>query len=189
MNYYTADWHLFHQGIIGMCERPFADVEEMNETIIARARERLTAKDDLWIIGDFTYAKGDEQRAAAASLLKRVPGRKHLVRGNHDKNWVSDLPWHSVHDARIEIKDSGRRVILDHYPMVTWPGSRHGSLQLFGHVHHNWRGHRNSVNVGVDLWDFYPVTLEEASLRGAELPCMQEFFECEPGLKGTQHWT
>ena len=29
---------------------------------------------------------------------------------------------------------------------------------MFGHVHVNWRGSANQVNVGVDCWDFAPVS-------------------------------
>ena len=38
MIYYTADPHLGHQNIIHHCNRPFADVEEMNEVIIGNWR-------------------------------------------------------------------------------------------------------------------------------------------------------
>ncbi|MFG6080483.1 hypothetical protein ACEUZ9_001087 [Paracoccus litorisediminis] len=192
-NFYTADWHLFHEGIIRMCHRPFASVEAMNDAIISAARARVTAKDDLWILGDLAFAKGEEARDAVRALLLQVPGRKHFVAGNHDRggqqvmSWIRDLPWHSMHD-QVEIKDEGRRVVLNHYPLITWPGARHGAIQMFGHVHDNWAGHRNSVNVGVDLWDFRPVTLAEVAERGATLPVLPAFLECEPGLEGEGHW-
>lgn len=79
-----------------------------------------------------------------------------------------------------EIKDEGRRVTLCHYPLMTWPGSRHGAMQLFGHVHNNWVGCRGSVNVGVDLWDFMPVTLDEAQARSQTLPRNLYWDKLEP---------
>lgn len=54
--------------------------------------------------------------------------------------------------------------------MITWPGARRGALHLFGHVHGNWRGSRNAVNVGVDVWGFAPVALKDAGRRAATLP-------------------
>ena len=36
MNYYIADLHLGHANAIGFDGRPFADVTEMNETLIHR---------------------------------------------------------------------------------------------------------------------------------------------------------
>lgn len=34
--FFTADTHFNHANMLKFCNRPFADVEEMNETIIAR---------------------------------------------------------------------------------------------------------------------------------------------------------
>ena len=50
--------------------------------------------------------------------------------------------------------------------MVVWNHSRRGALQLFGHVHGNWIGTSNSVNVGVDVWNYGPVTIGEVEARG-----------------------
>ena len=61
--------------------------------------------------------------------------------------------------------------------MLTFPGA----LQLFGHVHDNWRGRRNSVNVGVDVWDFRPVSLPEIMARAARLPVNAHWNKIEPG--------
>lgn len=36
-----------------------------------------------------------------------------------------------------------------------------GTLNICGHVHQNWLKRGNNINVGVDVWDFAPVSLEE----------------------------
>ncbi len=59
---------------------------------------------------------------------------------------------------------------LCHYPMITWDGAQQGTLQLFRHVHNRWQGSRNSINVGVDLWGFTSVSLEQISERARALP-------------------
>lgn len=180
MNYYTADPHFGHRSIIEFCNRPFADVYEMDAHILAAYKAVMTPKDDLWIIGDFAFAK-IEQSARLEAKLAGIPGRKHLVRGNHDKVWVAQLSgWHSVHDL-VEVKEDGRRLSLCHYPMITFPGARHGAIQLFGHVHDSWRGSRNSVNVGVDVWDFKPATLPEIIARAQTLPVNPVWDDVEPG--------
>jgi calcineurin-like phosphoesterase family protein len=166
MNFYTADPHFFHQNIIEFCNRPFTSVGEMNGRILSNYQSVMTPADDLWVLGDVAVVSIDAAEKLTA-MLNSIPGRKHLVVGNHDKPWVRGLNvWTSVHDL-TEINDSGARVTLCHYPMITWPGARRGAIQLFGHVHGNWRGSRNSVNVGVDVWDFRPVTISEIKARAA----------------------
>lgn len=180
MNYYTADLHLAHEAVIRVCRRPFSTVEEMDCQIIENIRTRMTVKDDLYIVGDFVDDKA-VNAARYVQILKSIPGRKHLISGNHDKKWIKDLPWTSC-QPMLEVKDNGRRITLCHYPMITWPGARHGALMFFGHVHDNWLGHRNCINVGVDHWNFAPVTAAEAAARAATLPVSRDFLACEPGL-------
>jgi hypothetical protein len=36
MIYFTADTHFCHADIIRFCKRPFADVDEMNETLVEK---------------------------------------------------------------------------------------------------------------------------------------------------------
>ncbi len=65
------------------------------------------------------------------------------------------------------------------YPMITWNHARREALQLFGHVHNNWRGSRNSVNVGVDVWDFMPVTYDDIARRARKLPINKHWSDVE----------
>ncbi len=161
---FTADPHFGHDNIRQFCKRPFASVGAMDAAILTAYQNATGPDDDLWILGDFAFAHIDDAPPLEA-MLASIPGRKHLVKGNHDKPWTTKLGgWTSVHDL-VEIVDSGTRLCLCHYPMITFPGARRGALQLFGHVHNNWRGSRNSINVGVDVWNFKPVTLAEIQKR------------------------
>lgn len=36
-----------------------------------------------------------------------------------------------------------------------------GRILLCGHVHNHWKVQKNMINVGVDVWDFTPVSLDE----------------------------
>lgn len=179
MNYYTADPHFGHARIMKFCNRPFASIEEMDGRLLYAMQEVMQPEDDLWIVGDFAFATSD-QAGRLEAMLASIPGRKHLVRGNHDKPWMLKLTgWASTHDM-IEIQDQRTRLTLCHYPMITFPGARHDGLQLFGHVHGNWRGSRNSVNVGVDCWDYRPVDLTEIKRRARSLPVNPLWDKVEP---------
>jgi calcineurin-like phosphoesterase family protein len=176
---FTADPHFGHARIIGFCNRPFASVAEMDSHILTRMQAAMTPDDDLWMIGDFALG-GPDRAGRIEGYLASIPGRKHLVRGNHDKPWMTQLSgWSSVHNL-VEIVAGDTALTLCHYPMVTFPGARHGALQLFGHVHNNWCGSRNAVNVGVDVWEFRPVSLAEIKRRAATLPINPLWSTVEP---------
>jgi hypothetical protein len=59
--------------------------------------------------------------------------------------------------------------VLCHYALRTWNGSHRGALRLYGHSHGGLAGDSQSVDVGVDCWDFRPVTLDE--IRNAWQRC------------------
>ena len=80
--FFTADLHLGHTNVIKYCNRPFQTVEEMNEKLIENWNERISDKDEIYVIGDFAFM-GTKQ---TEEVLKRLKGRKYLLRGNHDKN-------------------------------------------------------------------------------------------------------
>lgn len=162
---FTADPHFGHPGILKTCARPFASVEAMDAALIASYQATVTAQDDLWIVGDFALDPDVAVRAFAA-----IPGRKHLIVGNHDlKPWTRRLNWASVHDLH-EVKEHGQTFVLCHYPMLTWRGIRRGAVHLFGHIHTNCPGWQGSVNVGVDVCGFRPIDRLEAMERAAALP-------------------
>ena len=93
---------------------------------------------------------------------------------------VKNLAWSSVNEL-VEIKDDKHPIVLCHYPMITWNRARRGALQLFGHVHERWQGTSNSINVGVDVWNFMPVQLADIQKRAETLPANSYFDIVEPG--------
>ena len=171
MHWYTADTHFGHDNIIRYCDRPFNTSRDMDSKIISNFRQRISEDDDLWIVGDFAFGKKSRDKIYLEEIFEALPGRKHLVVGNHDGPKTLELPWESV-EQLVEVKDGpGKaRHTLCHYPMVAWNRSNRGALQFFGHVHKNWRGARKSVNVGVDVWDFSPVNFEDIVERASRLP-------------------
>lgn len=178
--WYTADLHFGHANIIGFCDRPFASAEAMDEALLANLQACVAPDDELWIIGDFAFGRAAKRAGYLAGMFASVPGRKHLVNGNHDGEAARALPWASVQDV-ARVRDGEHVFLLCHYPMITWDGARRGALQLFGHVHQNWRGTRNSVNVGVDVWDFRPIAADEIAARAKSLPVNVYWDEVERG--------
>jgi calcineurin-like phosphoesterase family protein len=159
----TADTHFGHASIIRNCNRPFADVAEMDDALIERWNAVVHPRDVIWHLGDFGY--GDEARIA--KIFHALNGTKKLILGNHDlddKGRVSKaidrLPWASVSHA-AEIKHDGQRISLSHYAGLTWSAEHHGAYQAFGHSHGRLLGLPGSVDVGVDAQNYAPISVEE----------------------------
>ena len=51
--FFTADTHWGHRNIIRYCQRPFADVEEMNEALITNWNSTVGKDDIVFHLGDF----------------------------------------------------------------------------------------------------------------------------------------
>lgn len=163
--FFIADTHFNHPNVIGFCARPFADGEEMNETMVANWNAVVRPGDEVWHLGDFALGSG----ADAAKIFRRLSGIKHLVIGNHDRRSL-DVGWASPPAFLREISVDGRRLCLCHYGMRVWPGQRRGALHLYGHSHGRLPGTSTSLDVGVDCWEFRPVTLSDIIARMGSLP-------------------
>ena len=174
MHIYTADPHFGHTNILSHAKRPFTSIEEMDGAILRAYQEAVGPNDDLWMVGDFAWNK-----RIAQAMFAQIPGRKHLVSGNHDTR-IKSLGWASVHDI-AEVEDGGQHFVLCHYPMITWSRSRYGVKHLFGHVHQNWAGSNRAINIGVDWWDFKPTTKPAILERAATLGTHPGWSETEPG--------
>ena len=105
-NWYSADLHFGHHRIIDFCKRPFASTAEMNAALIANFQACVAHDDDLWILGDFAFGRADDT-AQFESWFHSLPGRKHLIIGNHDDEAVISLPWAST-EYMAEIQDGDR---------------------------------------------------------------------------------
>ena len=176
---YNADTHFGHENIIPFCGRPFRSASHMDSILIENMWKAVKPEDTLWIVGDFAFGTAAKDAAWLEMIFSQLPGaEKHLVVGNHDGEMTQLLPWDSVTQLS-EVEDGGNRNVLCHYPMITWNGARKGTLQIFGHVHNNWHGSRNAVNVGVDVWGYMPVTLRDIQHRARGLPVNKHWVDVE----------
>jgi calcineurin-like phosphoesterase family protein len=155
--FFTSDTHFGHGGALGLYHRPFESVPAMNEAIIERWNETIGPHDEVWHLGDFAIR---QRPAVVSELLARLNGRKHLVTGNNDPPATAELDgWASV-EPYAEIVVEGISLVLCHYPFRTWRGIAKGWVNLHGHCHGRLKPQPRQFDVGVDVWDFRPVTLQ-----------------------------
>ena len=172
--FFTSDTHFFHKNILKYCNRPFENVQEMNQEIVKRWNEVIPKDAIVFHLGDFSLTANMKE---FDSLIHKLNGDIHLIIGNHEKDalgksYIRDK-WASISDiAEIYIKDpeityGEQHIVMCHYPMMAWNGSHRGSWHLFGHVHGGLSNKgvlqhsKTALDVGVDCHDFRPLSYQE----------------------------
>lgn len=145
--WFSADLHLRHKFMAELRGWTRGTVAEHDEWLIDTWNRTISPMDEVWFLGDLTFARKEE----APKLFRALNGRhKHLIAGNHDPAHVRRLPWASVSDLK-RISVQGQTIILCHYPMLTWQNAHHGTWHLHGHSHCNLRAPASTrLDVGID---------------------------------------
>ena len=169
--FFTSDTHFDHTSILRHCNRPFGDIEEMNQALIENWN-RVVGKNDLvFHLGDFAFGGAEVWNR----FLDQLNGRIVLVVGNHD-----------IYHLRVEMLErfeqvafelyvviDNQPIFLNHHPFLSY-GDSHGTVwQLFGHVHTRGNGEgkekdkqrlpllmATQYDVGVDNNDYTPISFE-----------------------------
>lgn len=159
----------------------------MNAGLIDRWNSVVTADDQVYILGDLFFCGAIKAKAITA----RLNGKKYWVMGNHD--W-GKIKRHRCVEFGFEFMVDqfctriGRRhdVILNHFPYdgdhtdsdryVEYRPKDEGGWLLHGHVHNAWKVKGRQINVGVDVWDWIPVS--ESALEN--IIYLKESLECHP---------
>jgi calcineurin-like phosphoesterase family protein len=169
----TADLHLNHTNIIKYCGRPFSSVEDMNRTILDNWYSTISEEDTVYILGDFWWNPRKEYPLYQEFFTDMgypgsPPGKKILIRGNHDKaidEWLFDMVY-DLYTISIDIGEGYPvPLVMSHYAMRVWDCSHYGSFHLFGHSHGTLDGYGRSIDVGVDTNEFKPYLLTDVVER------------------------
>ncbi len=143
MRYYIADCHFYHGNLNERMDlRGFADVEQMNAHMIEQWNKKVRKNDEVVVLGDFSFGKGEETNR----ILEQLNGRLFLIRGNHDDRYLKDRAFQKDRFGWIKdyekLHDNGRSVVLSHYPVFCYDGQyrrdaqgRPKTYMLYGHVH------------------------------------------------------
>lgn len=180
MLFFTADHHFNHTRIIEYCNRPFATVEAMNEALVERWNAVVRPDDTVLHLGDLSF---DGPRWA-----ERLNGMLWLCPGNHDRchpvhhRWKREVKRYWDHGIEV-VNTQGVQslpvyvnagfVMFSHFPFAgdSQPEDRYTRFRptelqpparvlLHGHVHTAWKRRGNCINVGVDVWDYAPVSVD-----------------------------
>lgn len=171
MIYFSSDLHFNHQKNFIYESRGFKNINEMNNAIIANFNKVITNEDDLYLLGDI-FLGGKDGLEAGIAFVNELPGKLHLIWGNHDtdnkKEAISQC--HNVVEiigfATI-LKYQKWHFYLSHFPTCTTNFDDYEKplkqrlLCLAGHTHSKEKFEPcGSYNVAVDAHNCFPISID-----------------------------
>jgi calcineurin-like phosphoesterase family protein len=165
--WFVSDTHFGHARILtfklhdGTPMRPFATVEEMDETLVANWNAVVKPADKVYHLGDVAMHK------RSLPIVGRCHGHKRLVRGNHDVESTREYLkyFEEIHACRVL-----DNCLFTHIPVhpeslrATW-------TNVHGHVHNNvpalYFGQKY-LNISVEVTEYRPLHFDEVRQRAKE---------------------
>lgn len=134
----TSDLHFGHKNIMSFCPVTRArfknDVDYMNEEMVREWNALIAPEDTTYILGDIAFCNVQ----TATGFLRRMNGRKVLIKGNHDRKLVQDKSFCnefvSVEDY-LDVTYNGTKIVMFHYPIFEWDQAHRGAVHFYGHKH------------------------------------------------------
>jgi calcineurin-like phosphoesterase family protein len=173
--WFVSDEHYDHANILLYANRPFNTVNHMQSVFVANHNSIVKPEDEVYHLGDFSM-----NEKTVPIILPQLNGRHTLVHGNHDRTF----PTHKHHEAATQRYlqygfvgvyqelHNFHGFHLCHLPhteegkhgqkFAEWrPTANRETYLLHGHVHNSWKVNGKQINVGVDQWNYFPVSLDE----------------------------
>jgi len=147
--------YYFHKNIIRYSNRPFNDINEMNEEMIYR-HNSVVKKGDITIhAGDFLLVSDKD---LAEKIIKRLNGKHIFLMGSHDR-WLKNNQRNAGYI--LELKYRKQLIVICHYAMRTWNRNHYNSWHLYAHSHGRLPSIGKSMDIGVDCNNYYPFSLDQ----------------------------
>lgn len=162
MLFIVPDTHFRHAKLIVCGARP----PDFESRLMAAWRETVAPADDVIVLGDIGF--GD-----CGDIFRALPGRKILIRGNHDHG--SDAKFRAMSFSLVcdslTVRMRGRRVLLTHCPMY-----EHGyDINVHGHLHSLFTypgpGPGLRLPLALEASDFAPIAAGEHFEKMVESFC------------------
>lgn len=179
--FFTSDTHFGHTNILGFCNRPFDNVEEMNLKMIKNWNDKVPVDGLVFHLGDFAWGGYPFWK----QIREQLNGHIILIKGNHDEKNMTPTASQELFDHvafQMKIRVEGRGVYLNHVPFLCYGGTYRDPkglvFQCHGHVHLS-KTHANGLDidrvlkyefptqydVGVDFNNYTPISWEELNYK------------------------
>lgn len=147
--------------------RPFSSTEEMDETMVQRWNDTVRPTDTVYHLGDVVIARRSLQ------MIRRLNGRKILIRGNHDifkDDDYREVGFEQIHGVRVFTD----QFIFSHIPLHPDSVTHRFRVNVHGHLHGNrvMQTVKNKTQIDprylcvcVEQTDFRPISFDEVADR------------------------
>jgi calcineurin-like phosphoesterase family protein len=175
--FFISDLHVGHANVIKFDGRPFINTNEMHVELIKRWNSVVGPDSIVYFLGDLSFTKSDFTKW----FVYQLNGKIHTIAGNHDK--LNDLikldRFEDVYEYGTEIgvydEDSiqsrgsqgYQKIIMTHYPILSWNKAHYGSWHLHGHCHGGLVKtmpeyyKRKVMDVGCNMIDYTPISYSQ----------------------------
>lgn len=158
----TGDMHIGHKNVLKLSNRPFKDIEHHDQSIINNYN-KIVGKDDIcYILGDISW---NQSLSEYKRIFNELNGQKYVILGNHDSRKTllrceKEGLILGVSESKV-IRCGTKLIYLSHLPCRQWAGYFKGYYHFYAHTHGNLEDYKQSTDVGVDCWEYGPVSIEE----------------------------
>ena len=155
--YLSSDWHINHQNVCNF-RKEFTTVKEHNELIFDNYCSIVRPKDHVYMLGDMAFD------LEALEMISKLPGIKHLILGNHDKEKKRNISIQNLVNAYHDIHGFMRykEFWLSHCPIAEQ--ELRGRYSVHGHCHYYLINDPRYLNVCLEQTDYKPISLEQVRL-------------------------
>lgn len=177
--FFTSDHHFDHKNVLVFCtNREFSCIKDMDKALISNWNEVVGPEDIVFVLGDFHWSNSNK---AIKRVLNKLQGKINIILGNHDDlKGFRELPEHVtlcsdithlwIYPPSPEEDTQPVRVVLSHYPLMSWSGRSQGVLNLFGHIHSHELRDKEEFDQSLPLWpEQYDVGVDNNNLYPVEL--------------------
>ncbi len=162
--FFTSDTHFGQTRTLELSKRPFKNANEMDETIVKNWNKQIGKSDTIYHLGDF----GDFK------MIDKLNGNIILILGNYEikdleTNFANDFSLYRkylislgfkdviINGVSIELPGIQEKIYLTHKPL----DCKKDMFNLFGHIHNLSKVKKFGLNVGIDCYNFNPVSTSE----------------------------
>lgn len=171
--WFTSDLHFSHRNVIEYCDRPYQNIQEMDEALIKQWNSQVNPEDEVWFLGDFGINK---RKCLDQELLSKLNGKKYIIIGNHDSFFVRghenpvkfeesyrqkflDAGWEGAYLEHVMDLSNHITVIMTHLPPDNSNDNRYSHFKIYnepdfihlhGHLHGHYRKKGNMIDVAFD---------------------------------------